>query len=350
MRARTSGFVAVFAMAALSSAVVLAPARGASAAGIPTSMLAAALDHAGGPQVLSIHRVPVPRPAAGQVLIAVRAAGVAVWDASERQHAAADSHFPLVLGTDGSGTIAAIGPGVHGFQLGEPVYGAVEGMPSGFYAQYVAAPAQDVAPIPHGIGMAQAGVLAVSGLSALQGIDDVLQLEPGETLIIHGASGAVGTLAVQFARLRGVRVLATVTDAAGAALVTRLGADAVVNGKTGDILAAARRFAPHGVDAVLGLAGGPALERCIDALRTDRRGRVAYLYGVEPLPQPRLGPTLTLYSYIPGRREFEQLNKAVEAAHLQVPIAASYPLSEAAQAHRRLEGGHLLGKIELTVP
>jgi NADPH:quinone reductase len=339
------------ALSALSFAAGTAavPSRAAAASAVPATMLAAAIDHGGGPEVLSIHRLPVPKPKAGEVLIAVHAAGVAVWDAAERRDPGEGARFPLVLGTDGAGTVAAIGSGVHGFNVGDPVYGVADGVPSGFYAQYAAIRAENAAHIPQGIGMTEAGILAVSGLSALQGIDDVLQLRAGQTLIIHGASGAVGTLAVQFAKLRGVRVLATVTDDAGAALVTRLGADAVVNGKTGDIAAAARRFAPNGVDAVLGLVGGNALERCIDALRHDRRGRVAYLFGMEPIPRPRLGPRMVLYSYIPGMREFKRLNQAVEAAHLKVPIGAQYPLADAANAHRRLEAGHLLGKIALVV-
>jgi NADPH:quinone reductase len=336
-------------MPIVAAIIALAPAPVSAASEVPATMLAAAIDHGGGPDLLSIHRLPVPEPKAGEVLIAVHAAGVAVWDASERQHAGEGAHFPLVLGTDGSGTIAAIGSDVQGFKVGDRVYGVVEGMPSGFYAQYVATPAENVALIPKGMGFDEAGILAVSGLSALEGIDDVLQLKAGDTLIIHGASGAVGTLAVQFAKLRGVKVLATVTSDEGAALVTRLGADQVVNGKTGNIAAAAKRFAPDGVDAVFGLAGGPALEECIDALRHDRRGRVAYLDGINPLPRPRLGPRMTLYSYIPGRREFDNLNKAVEATHLKVPIAAQFPLAKAAEAHRRLAAGHLLGKIELVV-
>jgi NADPH:quinone reductase-like Zn-dependent oxidoreductase len=312
-------------------------------------MLAAAIDQGGGPEVLSIHQLPVPKPGAGQVLIAVHAAGVAVWDAGNRQRAPQNAHFPLVLGSDGAGTVAAIGPGVQGFKPGDRVYGSVEGMPVGFYAQYLVVPAESIAHIPNGIGFDEAGILAVSGLSALQGIDDVLQLKAGDTLIIHGASGAVGTLAVQFAKLRGVKVLATVTSDEGAALVMGLGADAVVNGRTGDIAVAARRFAPDGVDAVFGLAGGPALEQCIDALRQDRRGKVAYLDGINPVPRPRLGPRMILYSYIPGRGEFDRLNNAIEAAHLRVPIAAKYPLAEAAEAHRRLAAGGLLGKIVLLV-
>jgi len=128
-----------------------------------------------------------------------------------------------------------------------------------------------------------------------------------------------------------------------------LGADEVVNGRTGDIAAAARRFAPHGVDAVLGLAGGDALEHCIDALRQDGRGRVAYLYGMEPLPRPRFNIRMTLYSVISDPEEFARLNKAVEAAKLQLPIGAEYSLADAAEAHRRLAAGHLLGKIVLRI-
>jgi NADPH:quinone reductase-like Zn-dependent oxidoreductase len=251
----------------------------------------------------------------------------------------------VVPGSDGAGIVAAVGTGVRGFKVGDSVYGTN----GAFYAEYVTLRAEDVAHVPRGIGSSEAGILGISGLSALQGIDDVLNLKAGERLIIHGAAGGVGTLAVQFAKLRGVKVLATVSDDAGSALVSRLGADVVVNGRTGDLAGAIQRFAPDGVDAVFGLAGGDALERCIDALRRDNRGRVAYLYGLEPIPHPRYGIRMILYSFIPGPDEFERLNKAVEAAKLQVPIAAEYSLADAAEAHKRLAGGHLLGKIVLRV-
>jgi NADPH:quinone reductase len=192
-------------------------------------------------------------------------------------------------------------------------------------------------------------VLGISGLSALQGIEDILRLKANQTLIIHGAAGSVGSLAVQFAKLRKVRVLATVSDDAAAQFVRGLGAEVVINGKTQDIVAAAHRFAPGGVDAVLGLAAGDALERCIDALRTDGYGRVAYLYGMDPLPKPRLGIQMLLYSYIADQRELTRLNEAVEAAKLRVPVAAQFPLADAAQAHARLDRGHLQGKIAIII-
>jgi NADPH2:quinone reductase len=317
----------------------------AAVASVPDAMRAAAVDRGGDAETLSIHQLPVPKPAAGEVLIAVNAAGVGVWQAKYRPRDSQETHFPVILGSDGAGTIAAVGTGVSGFKVGDQVYGTN----GAFYAEYVTVRAEDVAHVPRGIGQTEAAILGISGLSALQGIDDVLNLKAGEKLIIHGAAGAVGTLAVQFAKLRGVKVLATVSDDAGAALVTRLGADVVVNGRTGDIGAAARLFAPHGVDAVLGLAGGEALEQCIDAVRQDDRGRVAWLYGMNPVPRPRFGMRMSLYSFIAGHDEFARLNKAVEAAKLQVPIAAEYSLADAAEAHKRLATGHLLGKIVIHV-
>jgi NADPH:quinone reductase len=310
---------------------------------LPHTMRAAAFDQGGGPEVLSLHQLAVPMPNRGEVLIAVHGAGVAVWEAEFRQHPNERMRFPVVLGGDGSGTIAAIGPAVRGFEVGDEVYGTGYG----FYAEYARARADRIAHVPQGISLTSASILAISGLSALQGIDDVLQLRSGEALIIHGAAGGVGTIAIQLAKLRGARVLATASDAAGMSLARELGADAVVNGRNGDIGAAARQIAPEGVDAVLGLAGGDALEHCIDALRRDGSGRVAYLYGVEPVPRPRGAMRMTLYSFLAGGRELERLNAAIKASRLQVPIAAAYSLVEASAAHRRLESGHLLGKIVL---
>ncbi|MEJ0007106.1 MAG: zinc-binding dehydrogenase [Steroidobacteraceae bacterium] len=146
----------------------------------------------------------------------------------------------MVLGFEGAGTVAAMGPGVSDFRVGDEVYGTA----GRFDAEYVTAKVEHIARIPKGLTMAQAGILATSGLSALQGIDDVLRLKAGETLIVHGAAGGVGTLAIQFAKLRGARVLATATTAEGLSLIRRLGADAVVDGRSGDIADAARALCP----------------------------------------------------------------------------------------------------------
>jgi NADPH2:quinone reductase len=166
-------------------------------------------------------------------------------------------------------------------------------------------------------------------------------------LIIHGASGGVGTLAVQFAKLRGARVFASASGPDGVALVRRLGADEAVDGRRADIAAAARHFAPAGFDAVLALAGGEPLERCLDALRPG--GRLAYPNGIEPEPRKRPGIDVGSYDAIAGIRAFEALGRAVEAARIEVPIAAEYELAEAAKAHERLGAGHVLGKIVLSI-
>jgi NADPH:quinone reductase-like Zn-dependent oxidoreductase len=319
-------------------------------AAVPQTMRAAAIDQAGGPEVITLHTVPVPRPDADEVLIAVHTAGVASWDVYVRQHpdALKHSHFPLVLGTDGSGVITAVGSQVRGFKPGDEVYTYSWDNPkSGFYAEYVAVPAKLVGHVPSGMSLRDAGAIATTALTAIQGIDDNLHVKPGQTLIIHGAAGGVGSLALQFAKLRGARVLATATGEDGASFVKRLGADAVVDGRNGDIPAAARQFAPQGIDAVLALAGGDSLERCIDTLRPG--GRVALPVGVRPEPKARDGIGILRYNAISGPQEFERLNQAIIAAKLQVPIAAEYPLTEAAKAQERVEAGHVLGKVILQI-
>jgi NADPH2:quinone reductase len=153
-------------------------------------------------------------------------------------------------------------------------------------------------------------------------------------------------IALQFAKLRGARVLATATGSDGLDLVRRLGADATIDGKRGDIVKAAREFAPDGIDAVLAFVGGKELTRCFDTLR--RGGRVAYPNGVEPEPRKRKGIRMKAYDAVPGVREFERFGRAVEEADLEVPIAATFNLDDAAAAHRFVEQGHVIGKVVIT--
>jgi NADPH:quinone reductase-like Zn-dependent oxidoreductase len=257
--------------------------------------------------------------------------------------------FPLVLGTDGAGRVAAVGSAVRRLKVGDKVYAYSFANPKGgFYAEYVAVPAPRAARVPGTLSLQEAGAIATTGLTALQGVDGALGLRRGESVIIHGASGGVGTLALQFAKRRGARVLATASGRDGAALARRLGADVAVDGRREDVVAAARRFAPGGVDAVLAFAGGKELTRCLSTLRPG--GRVAYPNGVEPAPRKRKGIRVKAYDATPGVREFAALSRAVEAARLQVVIAAAYPLAEARRAHERLAQGHVLGKIVLRIP
>ena len=316
---------------------------------VPEAMRAAAIDRFGGPEVLMMHRLPVPGVDAHEVLIALDTAGVGKWDADMREgwYPSGRPRFPLVLGTDGAGVVAAVGSRVRRLDVDDRVYAYSFGNPKGgFYAEYVAVAAERVAPLPGNLDLEHAGAIPTTGLTALQGVDDALHIRKGEAVIIHGASGGVGTLAVQFAKLRGARVLATASGEDGVALVRRLGADAAVDGKE-NIAAAARSFAPDGIDAMLALSGGKALTACLDAVR--RGGRVAYPNGVEPRPRKRRGIYLISYDAVAGAKEFERLGRAVEAAKLQVPIAGAYPLEDAAKAHERLARGHVLGKIVLRI-
>jgi NADPH:quinone reductase-like Zn-dependent oxidoreductase len=314
---------------------------------IPETMKAVAIDRFGPPEVLQPHTMPVPKLSAGDVLIRVDTAGVGTWDAKIREGSWAERDtFPQILGTDGSGVVVSAGARVTRFQPGDRVI-AFSYPGGGFYAEYVAVAAGNVALKPERLDMEEAGAVPIIGLTALQGVDDALGLGKGESVIIHGASGNVGMIAVQFAKLRGGRVLATASGKDGAKFVRRLGADAAVDGKTADILEAARELAPGGVDAVLAFAGGKQLTRCLDALR--KGGRVAYPNGIQPEPRKRRGIKVIAYDGLPGRRQYERLDRAIEEARLEVPIAKSYPLHKAADAHRRVEKGHLLGKIVLRV-
>jgi NADPH:quinone reductase len=317
---------------------------------IPKFMRAAAIDRFGGPEVLTLHSLPVPVPDPQEVLIRLHTAGVGGWDADMRSGwwPEGQPHFPFVPGTDGAGTVAAAGSRVRRLKTGDEVYAYSFNSPKGgFYAEYVVVPASYAAPLPEGLDLKRAGAIPTTGLTALQGLDDVLQLNAGETVLIHGTSGGVGTLAVQFAKLRGARVLATASGADGVALVRRLGADAVVEGRTGDIIATVRLFTRNGVDAVLALAGGKQLTRCLDALR--KGGRLAYPNGIEPVPRKRNGIEFTSYDAVPGVHEFRRLSNAVARARLKVPIAETFKLAETAKSHERLAAGHVVGKIVLRI-
>jgi NADPH:quinone reductase-like Zn-dependent oxidoreductase len=310
-------------------------------------MKAAAVDRFGPPSSLAIHELPVPEPRPTEVLIAIDTAGVGSWDTSIRDGSwrkPGRTRFPLVPGVDGSGIVVAKGARVRRLSLGDLVY-AYE-FDNGFYAEYVTANASHVARIPKGISLRNAGAIAATALTALQGID-ALKLRRGQTILIFGASGAVGTLAIQFAAQRGASVIATASGAAATRLVRRLGADRVIDARRKDAPDQLRTFVPDGLDAVLALAGGDALERCLDFVRP--RGRVAYPNGVEPAPDKRPTFSLRAYDAVASPNEFATLNRALTRTSIRVPIAASYPLGKAAQSHRRLDRGRVPGRIILEI-
>jgi NADPH:quinone reductase-like Zn-dependent oxidoreductase len=308
-------------------------------------MRAVAIDAFGGPERLIVHELRVPELDRNEVLVRVDTAGVGIWDAKMRRGAfSRGKSFPLVLGSEGSGTIASLGDDVQGLSIGDSVIGYAYGdKKGGFYAEYVALRAEHVAPMPQSLDFREAGTIPVAGLTALAGIDDALGLRAGTTVLIHGATGSVGVMAVQLAKRRGARVIATAHDRDGSELLRRLGADAAIDTQHDDVLALARGVAPDGVDAVLALVGGSELERVIAALRDG--GTIAHPNGVE-LPSEAAA---IAFDGVPNPAAFARLGAAIDEAPFEVPIAAMYSLDDTAEAHRRLERGHVHGTIVIVV-
>jgi NADPH:quinone reductase-like Zn-dependent oxidoreductase len=342
----------------------------------PNTMKAVALDRFGGIETLKPRTLPVPDIGPDEVLLHVESAGVGVWDSFEREGGFAEEfkvepHFPYVLGSDGAGTIEAVGERVTRFKPGDSVYAFSFLSPKGgFYAEYVVVKEKDVSHIPGSLTVQQAGAMPVDAITALRGLDDTLHLKPNETVMIFGASGGIGHLAVQLAKRMGARVFAIASGDDGVELCERLlpgGVDVAVDGHNDDVVAAAREFAPDGIDAALLTAGGPAADQALSALRIG--GRVAYPNGVEPEPTPPKGSNLKIEAYdgTPDREAMERLNGLIEMAGkipgsgpgpgtsgggggalrpFEVHIARTYPLEQAADAQRELDK-HYLGKLTL---
>ncbi len=309
-------------------------------------MEAVAIDRFGGPDVLRARALPVPRPGRDEVLIRLEAAGVGVWDPAirEGEFDLGSGGFPRILGNDGAGTVVAVGKDVEDLVVGDRVYAyAYEG---GFYAQYVAVKQSEVALAPANVPTEEAGALGADGITALIGLEDKLQLQSGETVLIVGASGGVGHLAVQLAKRMGARVLAVASGEDGVALVRRLGADGAVDGRHANGAASIRELAPEGIAAALVLAGGEGLEQALAGVAPG--GRIAYPNGVEP--EPRGPPSVRMIAYdgTPSPQAFGRLNDWISGGPFHIELGRTYPLVDAARAHRELPQHHL-GKFLLRI-
>jgi NADPH:quinone reductase-like Zn-dependent oxidoreductase len=314
---------------------------------IPAQMRAAAFDRYGGPEVLHAETLPVPRPGPTQVLVRLESAGIGVWDPYIRsgELKLGSSRFPQVIGNDGAGEVVAVGADVRRFRTGDRVY-AYSFPECGFYAEYVSVDEDAIAPIPQGLSTEEAGVLGADGVTALRGLDDQLHLSAGQTLMIYGASGGIGHIAVQLAKRMGARVLAVASGRDGVELVRKLGADAAVDGKQDDVARAARDLAPNGLDAALVLVDGDSLGPALGTIR--KGGRIAHPNGVEPAPKGPPGVPVLAYDGIPGRDALERLNRLIAAGPFHVEVGRVYRLEDAARAHREI-GQHHLGKLELRI-
>lgn len=317
-----------------------------------TTMRAMALDHFGPIETLTLHELPLPQPGPREVLIKVEVAGVGEWDPFEREGGFAEllgtkAEFPYVLGSEGAGVVVGRGTQVSHFVPGDRVYGLAFPNPhGGFYAEYAVIDERLVAPIPGDLNALEAGVMGGVGITALRGLEDTLALEAGESVVIVGASGGIGHVALQLAKLMGARVLAVASGQDGVELARRLGADEVIDGYKDDLLAAARVFAAQGLDAALLTAGGQVANQAVQALR--RGGRAAYPNGVEPVPEQRAGVRVTSFDGRPDADIVGRFSRWVAQGPFEVHVAQTFPLEEADKAQQAL-AKHFLGKLALRV-
>jgi NADPH:quinone reductase len=316
------------------------------------TMRAVALDEFGGPETLKIQNLPLPQIEAEEVLIRVEAAGVGAWDPYEREGRFVEitgikPAFPYVLGTDGAGTIEALGADVNRFKVGDRVYAAALANPKGgFYGQYAAVKADNASLIPGHLTIEQAAVLPTDGLTALTGLEKVLGLKSGESIMVFGASGGIGHLALQLAKRLGARVFAIASGDDGVQLAKKLGADSVVDGRSDNVLNAAREFAPNGIDAALLTAGGEKTDQALLAIR--KGGRIAYPHGVMPEPTAPDGVAIEAYDGENSPALIDRLNTLISSGPFEVHVDKTFPLEEAGEAHKALSEHHL-GKIALRI-
>lgn len=321
----------------------------------PTTHRAAAIDSYGGVEKLTLRTLPVPTVDAGEVLVALDYAGVAVWDTIEvqggfdelfKQMNGLPARFPLVPGSDGAGTVAAVGSGVTHVKVGDRVYAAAFlNAKGGCCAEYVVMKGDAVRAIPKGLSVEGAATFGGDASTALRGLQDVLNLQAGESVLIFGAGGGLGHFAVQLAKRLGARVFAVASGDDGVALAKQIGADVAINGRKDDVVAAAKAFAPDGIDVALFTAGGDAANKALTTLR--KGGRAAHPTGVEPEPKAD-GVEMKAYDGNPDADLLARLNALVEAGPFTANVAKTFPLAQAADALRFLDE-HYLGKVALKI-
>ena len=301
----------------------------------------------GGPEVLELTEVPRPVPGATEVLVRVQAVGVNPVEAVIRAGA-----FPLIgqppftLGWDVSGVVVEVDPGVNRFQVGDEVYGmpyfprAADG-----YAEYVAAPSRQLVRKPAGLSHVEAAALPLAGLTAWQMLVDIAAVGEGQRVLVHGAGGGVGHLAVQIAKARGAHVIAT-ASAAKHAFLRELGADETIDYRTTDFAAVVRD-----VDTVIETVGGDTARRSLATLRPG--GILVTAVDKADAELARAAETAGVrfagISVEPDVVGLEALNALVAAGRLRPHVEQAFDLADAAKAHGVVEGGHVRGKVVLTL-
>ncbi|MGH3446211.1 MAG: NADP-dependent oxidoreductase [Nocardioidaceae bacterium] len=298
----------------------------------------------GGAEVLQIGEMPDPPIGPDTVAVRVRASSVNPVDWKIRQgylQAAYPHHLPVIPGWDVSGVVEAVGPAVvTGLQAGDEVWGYIrrDDVQLGTAAELVAAPERTIAKKPQRLTFEEAAAVPLAGLTAYQGLVDALEVQPGERVLVHAASGGVGQFAVQIARSRGCTVVGTASPQNHDHL-TQLGASEVLDYNAGPI--SAQLSSP--VDAVLDLVGGEALADAPS--QVTGATRIASITEAQTVRE--LGGQ---YVFVrPERDHLAALADLVERGDLTVDIADTFSLEQIADAHRLSQGGHTRGKIVVTV-
>jgi len=311
----------------------------------------------GGPEVLTFGELPEPRPHAGQAVVRVEAAGLNYIDTYQRT-GLYPLPLPYVPGLEGAGVVIGLGPGVSGLREGDRVAWSTR---IGSYAEINAVPAELLVKVPDGVDLETAAAAMLQGMTAHFLVDGAYALKPGDTCIVHAAAGGVGLLLIQMAKQKGARVIGTCSTEEKAALARGAGADEVVLYTSQDFEAEARRFTGgRGVDVVYDSVGQSTFEKSLSSLRS--RGMMV-LFGQSSGPVAPFNPAVlaqkgslfltrpTLFHYIADRASLERragdVLSAVAAGRLAVRIGATFPLAQAADAHRALEGRKTTGKVLL---
>jgi putative PIG3 family NAD(P)H quinone oxidoreductase len=318
---------------------------------------------AGGPEVLEVVEVPDPEPLPGEVVIAVAATAVNRADVMQRQ-----GHYPPpagaseILGLECAGTIASVGEGVEQWQPGDRVCALLSG---GGYAERVAVPAGQVAPIPAGLDDVQAAAIPEAACTVWSNVFMLAALQPGELFLVHGGGSGIGTFAIQLAKQVGATVACTVGSAEKGSFCARLGADLVVNYKDQDFVEEVRRFAGDGGGAgvILDNMGAAYLSRNVDALATEGRLVVIGLQGgvkgelnLSTLMGKRGAIIATTLRHRPSDEKSavmasvrEHVWPLVESGAVRPVVHAAFPVAEVSQAHALVDSGAHIGKVVITL-
>lgn len=314
-------------------------------------MRAIVLPRFGGPELFELRDVPTPTPGPGQVLVRVIASGTNPVDAKLRQNGTwAGLQPPVIIGYDASGVIEQVGPGVTEFKPGDEVFYTPEIFhnPHGTYAEFHPVGANIIARKPPSLSHEEAAAVPLAGGTAWDAIVRRMQVRVGETVLIHGGAGGVGSFAVQIAKAAGARVLAT-SGPDNLETLRQLGADVVINYRSEDpAQVALRETGGQGVDAVFDTVG-KNVPASIPATRPF--GRIATILGFTGDLSGFYSRNITLHGVFltRERRRLEELTPLLERKQLRPLIEQVLPLEKVADAHRQLDSGHGRGKLVLSV-